>query len=145
MDALVIINRKARQGREDLDAGLEILAYLRNFLLAYRSNASFDADVVCDGVEHHLRSIQIGVCNGRHYGGGMVVSEDAEPDDHLLSLYSLVPQSILRLASLAYALRTGRYRGREKVVSLRGAEIENRKTLAIPPPGFFLRLGISQS
>ncbi len=46
-------------------------------------------------------------CNGRFYGGGMVVAEDAEPDDGRLDVYSLEIVNRLELVALAPALRRG--------------------------------------
>ena len=70
------------------------------------------------------RSIQLAVGNGRHYGGGMTVDEDARIDDHLLHLYSLKPQSLAKLILRLPALRRGRHDDPSAVLDLAGPEFE---------------------
>ncbi len=102
------------------------LSYARSLLVAVRENRSFSAEIVCDGHRERTRAIQIAVGNGRHYGGGMTVSDEAEIDDGLLHLYSLKPQKLWKLALLARSIQTGDYRGRSWVVFRSGRKIEIR-------------------
>jgi diacylglycerol kinase family enzyme len=44
-----------------------------------------------------LCSIHVAIGNGRHYGGGMTVSERARIDDGRLHIYSLEVDSLWRL------------------------------------------------
>jgi diacylglycerol kinase (ATP) len=41
----------------------------------------FSAEIRYDGQVHQVRTLQISVGNGRHYGGGMTVKENAKIDD----------------------------------------------------------------
>jgi diacylglycerol kinase (ATP) len=56
-----------------------------------------------------VRTLQIAVGNGRHYGAGMTVASTARIDDQLLDLYSIETARIWRLALMFRALRTGRH------------------------------------
>lgn len=84
-----------------------VLSYGRTVYDAFQACRSFSAELTCDGHTETLRSIQIMVGNGRFYGGGMTVASDAAIDDQRLDLYSLKPQSFIRLLSLAPVLRAG--------------------------------------
>ena len=54
-----------------------------------------------------MRTIQVSVGNGRHYGGGMTVAEAARPDDGWLDVYSLEVRHWWRLVALLPWLRAG--------------------------------------
>jgi YegS/Rv2252/BmrU family lipid kinase len=60
-----------------------------------------------DGRVEKVTTIQASVGNGRHYGGGMTVSEDATVDDGKLDFYSLEVDHWWRLIALLPALRRG--------------------------------------
>ncbi len=108
------------------------LGYLHGLYHAFRENRAFRAEVTCDGAAQRVRSIEIAIGNGRHYGGGMTIAEDAAIDDHLLHLYSIRPQSVWRLLRLAPALRSGRYGDRSQLLLLRGRHIEVRTRTRMP-------------
>jgi YegS/Rv2252/BmrU family lipid kinase len=72
------------------------------------------------------RTIHVAVGNGRHYGGGMTVSEHARIDDGCLHVYSLEVDSLWRLLRLLPALRSGRHDAWKEIRSLEGEEIEVR-------------------
>jgi YegS/Rv2252/BmrU family lipid kinase len=97
-------------------AGLRALGRLR----------PFSAEIIEDGATHHSRTVHVAVGNGRHYGGGMTISEDARIDDGRLDLYSLEVQSLWRLLLLAPALRSGRHHAWAEIRTLSGDEIELR-------------------
>lgn len=67
----------------------------------------FTATLEHDGVSEDLRTLQIAVGNGRHYGGGMTVHEDATATDGLLDFYSLEVDHWWRLLTLLPSLRKG--------------------------------------
>ncbi|MET4697173.1 diacylglycerol kinase (ATP) [Constrictibacter sp. MBR-5] len=91
---------------------------------AWRAMRSFRARITADGSQQVLRSIQLAVGNGRYYGGGMSVSEDAAIDDGLLDLYCMEPRPLARMAALLPAFRAGRHRANEAVHCLRAPEIK---------------------
>ena len=67
----------------------------------------FTAFIEHDGVTEKVKTVQISVGNGRHYGGGLTVDADAEPDDGKLHVYSLEIDHWWRLLALAPALKRG--------------------------------------
>lgn len=114
-----------------------VFGYARCLLKALKENQSFRAVIRYDGTVLRHRSIQIAVGNGRHYGGGMTVAEDARIDDGRLHLYSLEPQSLWNLLRLAPALRRGEIADRERVLLLSGRTIEvlTRRSLHVDTDG----------
>lgn len=62
-----------------------------------------------------VKTVQISVGNGRHYGGGMTVDLDAEPDDGVLHVYSLEISHWSRLVALAPSLKRGTHGAKEDV------------------------------
>jgi len=71
-----------------------------------------------------VRTAQIAVGNGRYYGGGLAVAEDAAIDDRRLDLYSLSVKHWWQVVRLLPALRRGALRGRPDVLTLSGEEFE---------------------
>nr|WP_256473196.1 lipid kinase [Phyllobacterium sp. 21LDTY02-6] len=67
----------------------------------------FTATLEHDGTSEELRTLQVSVGNGRHYGGGMTVHEDATATDGLLDFYSLEVDHWWRLLGLLPSLRKG--------------------------------------
>ncbi|MCE4223168.1 lipid kinase [Methylobacterium sp. C25] len=67
----------------------------------------FSITIEHDGTIEKVTTIQASVGNGRHYGGGMTVSEDATVDDGKLDFYSLEVDHWWRLIALLPALRRG--------------------------------------
>lgn len=67
----------------------------------------FTAHLDHDGETEKVRTMQVSVGNGRHYGGGMTVEENATADDGWLDLYSLEIDHWWRLLRLLPSLRKG--------------------------------------
>lgn len=84
------------------------LAYAIAALRVLPQARPFRAEIRCNGEVHHVRTLQVAIGNGRHYGGGMVVEEGASFNDGVLHLYSLEFDRALWLALVAPALRRGR-------------------------------------
>lgn len=83
----------------------------------------FRVEIRCGGEVVHARSLQVAIGNGRHYGGGMTIAEEARIDDGWLHLYSLEVERLWRLALIYPALRAGRHRGWSEVRSLSCPEV----------------------
>ena len=94
--------------------------------------AIVEARIRCDDQRSRVRAIQITVGNGRHYGGGMTVAEDAAIDDARLDVYCLKPSSFWTLLALFPALRYGRLRNRAPILVWRGREVESRTRRRLP-------------
>lgn len=56
-----------------------------------------------------VRSFQVSVGNGRHYGGGNVVESSASIDDGHLDLYSLEFRNVWKLALMLRSFRSGKH------------------------------------
>jgi diacylglycerol kinase (ATP) len=114
-----------------------VFGYARSLFSALRSFRPFHADIVCDARRRHVRTIQIAVGNGRHYGGGMTVAEEASIDDHRFHLYSLEPLGVWDMLRFAPALRAGRFEPHHPVDIEQGRciEIVTRKPMAISADG----------
>ena len=99
-----------------------------------------------------VRTVQISVGNGRHYGGVATIAENARLDDGLLHLASIETANPLRLLLLYRAILSGRHGPESGVRALVGTEFDIRarrpkkivadgKTLAETPARFTLRPG----
>ena len=99
-DLAAELKAEAKQRWGKLGYGVAALGLLRRA-------RPFTATLIHDGRTERVRTIQVSVGNGRHYGGGMTVSEDARPDDGVLDVYSLEVTHWWRLVALLPWLRRG--------------------------------------
>ena len=97
----------------------------------------FTAYIEHDGTTERVKTVQVAVGNGRHYGGGLTVDESAEPDDGVLDVYSLEVQRWWELLALLPALKRGTHGRWEKVRSFKttGVTIRTRRRHAINTDG----------
>lgn len=72
-----------------------------------RQSRPFSATLIHQGERTPIKTVQISVGNGRFYGGGMTVEQQAAPDDGLLDVYSLELQQSWQLIALLPYLRRG--------------------------------------
>lgn len=81
--------------------------------------------------------MQVAVGNGRYYGGGMTIVDDAAIDDARLDLYALPRLPGWRLAVLLPILRWGWHRPIGDILSLHGREIavETDRSLRVNADG----------
>ncbi|PSC04010.1 lipid kinase [Alsobacter soli] len=84
----------------------------------------FTATIVDKGEPIRVKTFQIAVGNGRYYGGGMAVSEQAAIDDEHLDLYSLELSGVWKFALMIRAFRTGSHGAWEEVRTVRGLEFD---------------------
>jgi diacylglycerol kinase (ATP) len=71
-----------------------------------------------------VKTMQIAVGNGRHYGGGNVVEESAAIDDGQLDLYSLELKSVFQLALMMRSFRQGAHGAWNEVRTKRCVEFD---------------------
>ncbi|MFO1152293.1 MAG: lipid kinase [Rhodospirillales bacterium] len=109
-----------------------VLGYLGCAWEAVRSSPRFHVRIVCDGRPLETAAIQVSIGNGRHYGGGMTIVDDASIDDGRLDVYVLPPMPRWRLLSIVPALRRGTHRPLPDVFSLHGTEIEVHTDRSMP-------------
>lgn len=81
-------------------AGIRLLARTR----------PFTAFIEHDGETVKVKTVQIAIGNGRHYGGGLTMDPDAEPDDGEFHVYSLEVDHWWRLVALAPFLKWGTHK-----------------------------------
>ena len=86
----------------------------------------FRAEIFHGPTVHVSRTVHVAVGNGRHYGGGMTVAENARIDDGRLRIYSLEADSLWRLLRLLPALRSGRHDVWEEIRTLDAEEVDIR-------------------
>ncbi|WP_232629337.1 lipid kinase [Methylobacterium sp. Leaf118] len=84
----------------------------------------FTVTIEHDGTIEKVTTIQASVGNGRHYGGGMTVQEDATVDDGKLDFYSLEVEHWWRLIALLPALRRGTHGQAEDVRAFETTELK---------------------
>ena len=109
-----------------------VAAYLFSIRDALATYRPFRCRIVCDGKVERHRLVQLAIGNGRHYGGGLTVSENAVIDDGLLDLYAVPPLPWWRLVLLLPRLRSGP-RATDRGILLRhGREIEVRTRRSLP-------------
>lgn len=113
------------------------LSYARSLLKAINTFRPFHANIVCDGRRLRVRTIQIAVGNGRYYGGGMTVAEQATIDDHLFYLYSVEPLSLWEMIRYAPSFKAGRFAQLDPVdlEKARTIEIITRRPMPITADG----------
>lgn len=124
----------------DLKSRWGRFSYARSLIDAFKLMRPYRADIVCDGEDFSVRSIHITVANGRFYGGGMALSNEASVDDHKLRIFSLEPQSFWRLLSHSVVILGGELKGREGVWLRSGetARIQTSRPLDICADGEFI-------
>ncbi|MCW6507982.1 lipid kinase [Lichenifustis flavocetrariae] len=94
-------------------AGFKVLSRMR----------PFRARIIQGDSRIMSKTIHLAIGNGRHYGGGMTVSEDAAIDDGRLNVYSLEVRSVWKLLVLLPSMRRGTHGRWHEVKTLSGQEI----------------------
>ena len=84
----------------------------------------FSAWITNQGETVRVKTLQIAVGNGRHYGGGNVVEATAAIDDGTLDLYSLEFENVWKLALMLRAFRSGAHGAWEEVRTHRCVEFD---------------------
>ena len=100
-----------------------VLGYLMAGLRVLHRVRPFHATVTIGGRAHRSRTLHLAVGNGRHYGGGMTLSEDAAIDDNRLDIYSLEASGVFAALKLLPSLRTGTQGRWAEVKTLAGQEV----------------------
>lgn len=129
----------ARYHRGERKRRWRIFSYLLSFVDAFKAMRPFAARVTCDGTTERVRTVQVSVGNGRHYGGGMTVAEDAEIDDGWLRLFYVRPFRPWDVAALFLALRAGRHHlfRLSEVRMAREITVETKRPMDVSADGEF--------
>jgi diacylglycerol kinase family enzyme len=102
------------------------LAYAITAVQTLLSARPFSATIITKEGETKVKTLQIAVGNGRHYGGGTVVEASAAIDDEHLDLYSLEVSSVWKLALMLRDFRRGSHGLWREVRTHRCVEFEVR-------------------
>jgi diacylglycerol kinase (ATP) len=110
------------------------LAYPLAAMRAFFGHEPFTARLVFPDGDHEPvereRLLQVGVANGRHYGGGMVVATDSGMDDRALDVYTIKIGRHRDWIGVARYLRSGDFIRSENVEHFR----TSRVVLETDPP-----------
>jgi YegS/Rv2252/BmrU family lipid kinase len=96
-------------------AAMQVVLWSRPFTAQLRLNSG---DWIC------VKTVQIAVGNGRYYGGGMTVAEQAAIDDQRLDVYSLNLKHWWQMLLILPAMRTGNHTSWQFVDHFRCREVE---------------------
>jgi diacylglycerol kinase (ATP) len=102
------------------------LPYALAALRSLRSSGSFHATIAAADQVHEIRTMQISVGNGRHYGGGLTIDSDASLQDATLHVVSFEPRRWWGLLPALPFLRSGRLEGRHAIRTLKVQRLEIR-------------------
>ncbi|MDC9822442.1 lipid kinase [Devosia sp. ZB163] len=92
----------------------------------------FRATIISARGEEKVKTLQIAVGNGRHYGGGTVIEENAAIDDGHLDLYSLEQDNVFKLLLLFGHFRRGTHGAWEEVRTDKSVEFDIRTREPMP-------------
>jgi len=96
------------------------------------SASPFEARITEKGETTEVRSFQIAVGNGRHYGGGNVIEHTAAIDDGYLDLYSLEVARLWKMVMMMRSFRAGRHGAWSEVRTARCVEFDIESDTSLP-------------
>jgi YegS/Rv2252/BmrU family lipid kinase len=100
-----------------------VLGYVAAGLRVLHRVRPFHVTVTIGDYVHRSRTLHLAVGNGRHYGGGMTLSEDAAIDDNRLDIYSLEAAGVISALKLLPSLRRGTQGHWSEVETMTGQEV----------------------
>jgi diacylglycerol kinase (ATP) len=115
-------------------------AYVWHALKVIRRFKPFHAKITSNGVSRVVRTMQITICNGKHYGPGMIVNDEARIDDGKLDLLSTEITKWWHGLKLIPSFFRGIYNRKHEVRLMQSEEIEiwTRRPLRIDTDGEIL-------
>lgn len=116
---------------------LGVFAFILTGLRILRHVNPFRSSITADGKTIKSKSWQISICNGKHYGAGMVIKHDASHEDQALHLLSTEVDRWWKAFTLFPAFMSGRYKKDQEVTLLEANEIEikTRRPLKVDVDG----------
>ena len=107
---------------------LGVFAFIATAILTFFKMRTFKAKIVSthegEEKEVEVHSWQISVCNGKYYGSGLVIEENANLKDETLRLLSTEVKTGWSGLALIPSLLTGRYRAGQEITLLSAKEIK---------------------
>lgn len=101
-----------------------VLAYIWAAIRAMLYGRPFRVEIISGSERRTAKSWQIAVGNGRHYGGGLTIHNDAKIDDGRLDLYSLEIERSWHVLPLIPALFRGNLDPVNAVFTMHGTDFE---------------------
>ncbi len=86
-----------------------VLAYAITASKMILQSRPFRAEIRCNGESEIVKTLQVAVGNGKHYGGGMTIAHDATIDDQRLDLYSLEVKYCWQFIGMLPSIWKGKY------------------------------------
>lgn len=114
-----------------------VLAYGITALQVISKTRPFHVTIFANQEEIKTKTVQIAIGNGRYYGGGMAIANDAAIDDQRLDLYSLEIRKWWQIFPLIWRLPKGQHNVLSCVRTIEAQEIEihTRKSYDINTDG----------
>lgn len=102
-----------------------VLAYAVAAIKVLLRSRPFTAELRFNGGKRiRMKTVQVAVGNGRYYGGGMTVAENAAIDDQQLDVYSLNLKHWWQMLMILPAMRSGNHTSWDFVEHYRCREVE---------------------
>jgi diacylglycerol kinase (ATP) len=92
----------------------------------------FRAEIISDSGKVSVKTLQIAVGNGVHYGGGTVIHADATIEDGHLDLYSLELRNVWKFGLMLGAFRRGEHGAWDEVRTAKSTEFDIRTSEPMP-------------
>ncbi|HEV7344374.1 MAG TPA: lipid kinase [Devosia sp.] len=92
----------------------------------------FRAEIISDAGRVKVKTLQIAVGNGVHYGGGTVIHSDATIEDGHLDLYSLELKNVWKFGLMLGAFRRGEHGAWDEVRTAKSTEFDIRTKEPMP-------------
>lgn len=92
----------------------------------------FRAEIISDSGQVSVKTLQIAVGNGVHYGGGTVIHADATIEDGHLDLYSLELANVWKFGLMLGAFRRGEHGAWDEVRTAKSTEFDIRTREPMP-------------
>ena len=92
----------------------------------------FRADIISDTGKVSVKTLQIAVGNGVHYGGGTMIHADATIEDGHLDLYSLELKNVWKFGLMLGAFRRGEHGAWDEVRTAKSTEFDIRTREPMP-------------
>lgn len=112
-----------RQVDPQLKKWLGVFAFIVTAFKIASRMTPFKIEVEYDDKKHRAYTWQITICNGRNYGNGLTIHEDASLQDGTLHGLSTEVKKWWQAFRLIPALLTGRFRGDHDVTTLQGKKM----------------------
>lgn len=123
----------------DLKKRFGVFAYVFLAIQYLRRARPFSAEIKCDNKVLKVKTMQITVCNGRHYGAGLVIDEKASINDSRLDLVSTEVktwwQGLLALPALMSGRNHEDKEGLRKLEALKEIVIKTKKPMDLDTDG----------